>query len=229
MLQPAQFVPGHTNGTADPTEATDESEKASPIQNDSLVSNLNGSSEDLSHSPNEPDIDSGESMDIAKVDQDLEAALQDAVRAQVDSQDTQGQSDAMDIEDSYAPDPDQLAPETTPSSTKDADRSPSYSPVIERNIPIVSDRQSEADYEPPEAAPSADRSPTQSPPFSPAPAEPIVEEVADLIIFPNNHGLLAADANDSVEPPLPRMNGSVPALVEVKHLSWTFCLVADIE
>lgn len=158
--------------------------------------------------------DPTEKQNTVTADQHLEAALQEAVRAEVDSHD-QSDSDAMDIEDSYAPDPNQLAPESITSTRNDVARSPSYSPAMERAVPHISDRLSEVDYEPPEATPPVNRASSQSPPFSPAPADPITEDVEDLVIFPSNSGPSAADESEAVESSLPQVNGSIPQSIEV--------------
>lgn len=164
------------------------------------------------------DLEAGEIEDNTTADQDLEAALQEAVRAEADSQESQRGENEMEIKDSYAPDPNQLAPETSGSQREEGERSPSYSPVLERVVSNVSDSQSDADYEPPEAAPPPDqcpRSPTHSSTFSPAPAEAITADEDELIIFPTISGPSAVDKE--TEESLPQSNGSVPMLIEVQE------------
>jgi hypothetical protein len=216
QVQSAPIISSGVNGGTKHSEAIyTDSGATIPIRTDYQVINSNGPRDVLQHPPDQSDLDPGENKDCVQADQDPEAALQEAVRVDTDSRDQQRDGNAMDIEDSYAPDPDQLAPISTPGAKEDAERSPSYSPVLERNVPNISDRRSEGDYEPPEAGPSAERTPTQSPPFSPAPAEPMTEDIDDLVIFPSNPGQPAADANESVELSLPQMNGSVSMLIEV--------------
>lgn len=106
-------------------------------------------------------------------DQALEAALQEAVRAEADYHaDTE-----MDI--SFAPDPNQLAPESCSNPAEGEIHSPEYTPVLESTV--VEDMDGESDiYEPPEATPPVDMpSPIESPPFSPAPPEVIEPRVVD--------------------------------------------------
>ncbi|PBP25412.1 hypothetical protein BUE80_DR003830 [Diplocarpon rosae] len=96
-------------------------------------------------------------------DQALEAALQEAVRAEVDSH---AGAKNLDADDSYAPDPSQLASKSMDPVVEE-NRSPEYSPTLDRTVPDVG--QSD-EYEPPEATPPADE-PPYSPPFSPAPPD----------------------------------------------------------
>jgi hypothetical protein len=124
-----------------------------------------------------------ESKDRTSTDRDLEAALQEAVRAEADSH-SHGYDD-NEMETSFAPDPSQPAPETGSPRTDDAANSPEYSPVLERAGPIVAeiDMTEGSDiYEPPEGTPPVDintaqppasnlASPSPSPSFSPAPPE----------------------------------------------------------
>ncbi|CAL3970927.1 unnamed protein product [Diplocarpon coronariae] len=98
--------------------------------------------------------------ETASTDQALEAALQEAVRAEVDSP----AGADMDTDDFYAPDSSQLAPESLHQVVEE-NRSPEYSPKLDRTIPDVG--QSD-EYEPPEATPPVNE-PPYSPPFSPAP------------------------------------------------------------
>jgi hypothetical protein len=119
----------------------------------------------------------------------------------------------MNIEDSYAPDPSQLSPESTSSPMDVDNRSPSYSPVLGRAaMAATSDRDD--DYEPPDATPPvAALSPVGSPPFSPAPPEPVTEDIVpdnSAVSFPQ-----ATNENETEEH-LPQPNGSVPLLTEVK-------------
>ncbi|KAH8787177.1 hypothetical protein BGZ57DRAFT_755743 [Hyaloscypha finlandica] len=113
------------------------------------------------------------SVETEPTDQALEAALQEAVRAEADSHSRDG--DGMDMEVSYAPDPAQLAPEVPAEPIEEDNRSPEYSPQLNRTAPEVTDRESDG-YEPPDA--TAPTEVPESPPFSPAPPESI-HEVAD--------------------------------------------------
>ena len=109
---------------------------------------------------------SEESRENAAENRVLEAALQDAVRRDV------GSSDDTTMEESYAPDPNQLAPESASSPMEVDEKSPSYSPDLDRTT-APSDNAD--DYEPPEATPPvgtiSSAVVSDSPPFSPAPPE----------------------------------------------------------
>ncbi|RDL41503.1 uncharacterized protein BP5553_01482 [Venustampulla echinocandica] len=111
--------------------------------------------------------------DQTSADHALEAALQEAVRAEADSH----AHNDLEMEDSFAPDPNQLAPESSPSLADEGSQSPVYSPVLERSVPDVLEADGESDnYEPPEATPPVDApSPVDSPPFSPAPPDMVIE------------------------------------------------------
>jgi len=146
-----------------------------------------------------------EAKENAIADQVLEAALQEQVRAEADTQGNKEGSD-MDIEDSYAPDPNKLAPESTPGQFEDDTRSPSYSPVLERPALLI-ERESD-DYEPPDAG-----SPVHSPPFSPAPPNPVTDEADNISAVVETQ---STDDNEIGEESLPQTNGSVPPLIEVK-------------
>jgi hypothetical protein len=107
----------------------------------------------------------------------LEIAQQDAVRAKADSI-SQGTSDDKNMEDSPALDTGLSVPESVSSPMEVDSRSPSYSPVLGRNITTASERDD--DYEPPEATPPVLISyPTGSPPFSPAPPDPFSGDIAN--------------------------------------------------
>ncbi|KAH9218313.1 hypothetical protein DL95DRAFT_385720 [Leptodontidium sp. 2 PMI_412] len=154
------------------------------------------------------------SKEIPSTDQALEAALQEAVRAEVD---THGEED-MDIEDFYAPDPGQLAPQT-PEHVHEQTGSPEYSPALDRTIPDATQHESD-DYEPPEATPPVDQQfAPDSPPFSPAPPE-IVSEVADDenldIDMPEFEPAPAANdvEQGQIEEKLPSTNGSFQQVIE---------------
>ncbi|KAL2062422.1 hypothetical protein VTL71DRAFT_6688 [Oculimacula yallundae] len=170
--------------------------------------------------PSSQTLTDGKDQEVVRetpsTDQALEAALQEAVRAEVDSHGQQ--EDDMDIEDFYAPDASQLAPQT-PSHVHEEARSPEYSPALDRTVPDVPQNESD-DYEPPEATPPLDEQPApESPPFSPAPPE-IVSDVADDdnldIDMPEFEPAPAGndvEEGRSVEN-LPCTNGSLPKVVE---------------
>lgn len=146
-------------------------------------------------------------------DQALEAALQEAVRAEADSHET---SD-VEMETSFAPDPNQLAPQSPSASVQEEIDSPMYSPVLERTVPDLPDGESD-NYEPPEATPPVDApSPVESPPFSPAPPDAISESAhvvddASIQVFDDN-------VQNDVGKVLPERNGSISQPIQVKaHL-----------
>lgn len=101
--------------------------------------------------------------DTSSADQALEAALQDAVRADTELHDQEGDINMLD---SYAPDPNQLAPDIE-------DKQESAFSVEKQRSADVAERESD-DYEPPEASPLAD-----SPPFSPAPPDEVESNAVD--------------------------------------------------
>lgn len=148
--------------------------------------------------------------DRTSADHALEAALQEAVRAEADSH---AHSDS-EMEDSFAPDPNQLAPESSPSLADGGSQSPVYSPILERSVPEVPDADGESDnYEPPEATPPADASsPIDSPPFSPAPP--------DMAIEPTSVEESIQIVDDTSREPASDMplqqNGSAPRVGQVK-------------
>jgi hypothetical protein len=132
-------------------------------------------------------------------DQALEAQLQEAVRAQAGSHSQNEEEgevgedvsiDHAEIEMSFAPDSNQLAPESPANPTQDAEQSPANSPVLNRHHTDVEDDYEppeatspvvnqtiiavEDDYEPPDATP-LEPMVTESPPFSPAPPAVIDE------------------------------------------------------
>ena len=155
--------------------------------------------------------------EIASTDQALEAALQEAVRAEADSH--AEDDDDMDIEDFYAPDPSQLEPQT-PNHVPEQIGSPEYSPILHRTIP---DAPGESDdYEPPEATPPIEEtSAPDSPPFSPAPPKLTSEVDNDENLDIDMPEFEPAPAANDVEQGhseenLPPTNGSFPPAVEVQ-------------
>jgi hypothetical protein len=104
-------------------------------------------------------------------DQALEAALQEATVHDVQSD--AGSASDVEMTDSFAPDPDVLAPTSAGDSTESSQQS--NGPMESSEEPMdVADGESDP-YEPPEATPPpADvLSSPDSPPFSPAPPEAI--------------------------------------------------------
>ena len=145
------------------------------------------------------------------VDHVLEAALQEAVRAEVDSH-AQGERD-MDIEDFYASEPNQLAPGPSLIPPADEKRSPVYSPVFERSD--VADGESD-NYEPPEAPLEVEKPSIDSPPFSPAPPETISEFKPDATPVDDALQIIDHNGRGSTGGLLLQQNGSIPLLFEVK-------------
>jgi RNA recognition motif-containing protein len=158
-------------------------------------------------------------------DQALEVALQEQVRVEADSHE-QSEED-MDMEDSYGPDPAQLAPESgsnsvvddtsaipgTQAQVDDGEAPASQLPNGQQNstmdMDIVQDDEND-DYEPPEATPPVDiTSQVESSPFSPAPPE----SVTDFEQFSFGRGDLEDTAESNAEEL--QVNGHVPT--EVKH------------
>jgi hypothetical protein len=206
--RPSEPVPAQLD-TSTENSVSDIDEESQQASNTSV--SLNG---DLCRIENPPAPVTDPVKDDHKVDivtdHVLEAALQEAVRAEADSH-SQGASD-MDIEDFYAPDPNQLAPDTSIEPT-DEKRSPIYSPIFERSD--AADGESD-NYEPPEAPPQVDKPSIDSPPFSPAPPETISELTPNTTLA--NDTLQIIDQNGQIEAGelLPQQNGSVPLLCEVK-------------
>ena len=158
----------------------------------------------------------GDSTDDEHV---LEIAQQDAVRVKADSI-SQGTSDDKNMEDSPALDTSLSVPESVSTPMEVDSRSPSYSPVLGRNITTASERDD--DYEPPEATPPVLVSyPTGSPPFSPAPPNPFSGDIA------NSTAALGQAANeDGTEEILVKSKPGV-LLNEVKITLYlvSFCLL----
>jgi hypothetical protein len=202
------------------TDAPTEAISPSTILNSNLNSTINiNDNQDpteqlLSQSREETKDDSNES---APTDESLEAALQEAVRAEADSH-LQGGGDGMNIEVSYAPDPTQLAPELPPDPVEEENRSPEYSPTLHRTAPDVPDRESD-DYEPPDATAPSDV--LESPPFSPAPPESIHELADDSMQDVNPIQAIDEDGQNTEETQ-PLHHGSSQQLLEVKSIFTTF-------
>jgi len=147
--------------------------------------------------------------DVASNDHALEAALQEAVRADADAHYPNAHSPdegELDIEMSYAPDPAELAPES-PAVEED---NTAYSPPQELALQIGLGEEEEDDYEPPEATP-----PAISPPFSPAPPDEgglvLVDEMMldDVPLISGDVGRELIDEEDD-QSALPTLNGSAP-------------------
>jgi hypothetical protein len=173
----------------------------------------------------------------ATADQFLEAALQDAVRAEVAGQEQDDRSE-IDTEDFYAPDPNQLAPDSNVIQAEH-NRSSSYSPRLGNKTPAPEDSESVGDYEPPEAA-----SPIKSPSFSPEPPQSVERNSEESAV--DNTSLVLTEAEDDsvavdegevsdttsamdietssvqdidLDNSLPQPNGSVPLSTQVKNIS----------
>ncbi|KAF7957817.1 hypothetical protein EAE96_003387 [Botrytis aclada] len=178
---------------------------------------------DIAHDATEHQ--SFEVKEAPETNQDLEAALQEAVRADADSA---GPSD-VEMEDSNAP-PTQVNDATA--TTDEEKASSDYSPVLERSqplanastpkIPDVVDALEIADvdsdnYEPPEATPAADEaSSVASSPFSPAPPDSVIDAAEDgeLPELSNGNSIDLEVISNGVEQSLPAEDGSVPQLTE---------------
>jgi hypothetical protein len=149
----------------------------------------------------------GGSAESEPTNQALETALQEAVRAEADSHSQH--SDDMDVDVSYAPEPAELAPELPSDPTEEGNRSPEYSPVLNRAAPENTDRESDG-YEPPDA--TAPTEAPESPPFSPAPPESIHE--ADEMMQDVN-STQALNEPNTAEDAQPLVNGSPQMLLDV--------------
>jgi hypothetical protein len=172
-----------------------------------------GSAEREHEPPGQPspeqglDDQDGSSADMTP-DQALEAALQEAT-AQADIQSDTGSASDVEMADSFAPDPDVLAPASTESSTGSSQHD---NGLIESSEEPMDVGDGESDpYEPPEATPPPEDalSSPDSPPFSPAPPETISgsshldKEHDDVLIGPNEVTASKAliNADDLVLPP----------------------------
>ncbi|ESZ95307.1 hypothetical protein SBOR_4304 [Sclerotinia borealis F-4128] len=161
----------------------------------------------------------------SKTNQDLEAALQEAVRADADS----ASPCDIEMEDGNA-EPVQIAEAIAKAGEQKA--SSDYSPVLERSQPLVpspipdtpevtglsevADVESD-NYEPPEATPPVDETLSiDSPPFSPAPPDSVIDEPEDIEfeeISNGNPDDVKAISNGA-EQLLPVKNGSVLQLTK---------------
>ncbi|TEY71640.1 hypothetical protein BOTCAL_0089g00190 [Botryotinia calthae] len=178
---------------------------------------------DMAHDTTEDHSSVGK--EASETNQDLEAVLQEAVRADADSA---GPSD-VEMEDSNAPPVQVIDATATPDEEK---ASSDYSPVLERsrplatpsipNLPDVVDASDIADvdsdnYEPPEATPAADEtSSVASSPFSPAPPDSVIDVVEDgeLPELSNGDSIDLEVISNGVDQSLPVEDGSVPQLTE---------------
>ena len=154
-------------------------------------------------------------MLIEIVIQVLEAALQEAVRAEADSHSLASEEMDMDFHASHiAPDPSQLAPDEPAEEVEETPRSPEYSPVLHHTAPETIDRE-EDEYEPPEATPPAEAEVPESPPFSPAPPKS-VHEVADVAMGDVDQTQESDEEGEiTVEDTLPLPDGSSQGLLQV--------------
>jgi hypothetical protein len=164
-----------------------------------------------------------ESSDTA-FEQALEAVLQEQVHAEAGSHTQEGND--IDIGDSFAPDPAQLAPESSPSEAamvedntvvQDGGDKSDQLPIVQPSVIGKDNGQDDGDddYEPPEATPPVDVD-MHSPPFSPAPPESLdgFQQFSK-----GNRGI--GDAVEEHHVGQLQVNGSVPAL-QVKHSYWNF-------
>jgi hypothetical protein len=125
----------------------------------------------------------------------------------------------MEMEISYAPDPAELAPEMPAESDEEANRSPEYSPELNRTITEVADRESD-DYEPPDATAPAEA--PESPPFSPAPPEPLHEVADEPMQDVNSPQPLSEDGQIASDDAQPLVNGTPQVVLEVKCFYFRF-------
>lgn len=153
-----------------------------------------------------PQKASQDGKDQVSDDRALEAALQEAVRAEADSH-TQ---EDVDMEASFPPDPCQLAPASS-SNLAEEPQSSDYSPVLHRTASDNNDAESDT-YEPPEATPPIDApAPVESPPFSPAPPDNI-SEPADF-----DQPLQVIDNQAEDGEVLPEQNGTTEQVPQVNE------------
>ncbi|KAI9651281.1 hypothetical protein NHQ30_001319 [Ciborinia camelliae] len=161
----------------------------------------------------------------SKANQDLEAALQEAVRADADSA---GPSD-IEMEGTNADSARVAEINATPDEPKASSDHPTIiesSQPLEAlpipNLPEVAEALEVVDvesdnYEPPEAAPPMNEPlSVESPPFSPAPPDSVIDEPEDIELeeMPNGNSIDAEVISNGVEQRLPVENGSVPHLTE---------------
>ncbi|KAH8646374.1 hypothetical protein BGZ60DRAFT_570702 [Tricladium varicosporioides] len=170
--QPTRLQP-HEAEVADVKMSEDSSPHA-PVQSD-VQATSNVAMEAPTNLPQPLDtVSQGgfhEGKDRTSDDRALEAALQEAVRAEADSH-TQ---EDVDMEASFAPNSNQLAPAPSSNLANEEPQSPDYSPVLHRIASDNNDAESDT-YEPPEATPPIDApAPVESPPFSPAPPNNLSE------------------------------------------------------
>ncbi|TVY73282.1 hypothetical protein LSUE1_G007927 [Lachnellula suecica] len=174
-------------------------------------------SKDDAHAPIEqPDmaVPSGltSSPERTSADQAMEEALQEAVRVEADSHDHG--ADDVDMETSFAPDPNQLAPASSSNSAEEERDSPMYSPVLGRTIPDVPEAESD-NYEPPEATPPVNVPVSiDSSPFSPAPPDADKPNVVD-----DSLQVGGDDARSATEQLVQERNASIPHLIQVNMSS----------
>lgn len=196
-----------------PTNPPEEPTARSPALNGDLNPAMHANdnqegAENTSSQPMEQSKDNAAQSE--QTDQALEAALQDAVRAEADSHSQD--SDEMDMEVSYAPDPAELAPELLVEPVEEDNRSPEYSPALNRTAPEFTDRESDG-YEPPDATAPAEA--PESPPFSPAPPESIHEVADESMQDINTPQALSEEGQIATDDSQPLANSSPQVLLEV--------------
>lgn len=203
-----------------PTTQVDNTQAPLPVPHQSQASRPTSS--ELNHTPTLADLQQAShhplsivghfGSPLATVRLESTPVPQSQVMSEMGSiQDAQGQDEEDNVE-SPAPDHSQSGPESVSSPMEVDSRSPSYSPVLERTIAAVSERDD--DYEPPDATPpTAFISATGSPPFSPAPPETVTGDVLE-----NSPAALGQATNaDVAEETLTEANGQVvPVQREVK-------------
>jgi hypothetical protein len=180
--------------------------------------------------PIQPDTNMGESKEVLSADQALEAAPQEAVRIEADSQvHIEGN---VNMEVSLTPNPVQLAPKSSSSQADETTHSPAYSPVLETTMADVPDRESD-DYEPPEATPPSEAvlhdqthsetdpvvETTDSPPFSPAPPTNIPSAEAGTILDVDFVQSSAQTAVEKTPEELPILDVTLTEIAEVGTMS----------
>ncbi|APA07897.1 hypothetical protein sscle_03g026670 [Sclerotinia sclerotiorum 1980 UF-70] len=235
-----------------PTFTESEPKSASvPMELDDQVDDARVAVQQQSEEPNSTDVDAASSIPVvptqvdndketaqeiieersseikesSKTNQDLEAALQEAVRADADFV---SPSDT-EMEDGNA-NPVHVA--ETKATLEEQKASSDYSPVLERSqllgassnadppemveISEMADIESD-NYEPPEATPPADETlSVESSPFSPAPPDSVIDEAEgiDLAEMSNGNSTDAEVISNDLEQRLPAENGTVPQLTE---------------
>ena len=127
--QPASNSVNLTNGSDG--SVADENQPSAPTENGNLANDL--SVQKAKTIDEIVQMPASVANDIVTPDQTLEAALQEAARAEAES----AESDGMDNEIFYSPNLTQVVPASMSSPQGVQNRSPSYSPALERSVPAV--------------------------------------------------------------------------------------------